>query len=69
MSARFADQAARLAGIAGALLGWRPTEFWAATPEELATILLALTGAGAGNGGETAGADDVARLREIFPDG
>jgi hypothetical protein len=69
MSARFADGAVRLAGLAGAMLGWRPPEFWAATPEELAAVLAAMTGGGAGRGGETAGADDVARLKEIFPDG
>ena len=28
-----------LAGLASALLGWRPAEFWAATPAELATAL------------------------------
>jgi len=33
----FGDRAAELAGHAGALLGWRPAEFWAATPSELAT--------------------------------
>ena len=31
----FAICAARLAGVAGAVLGWRPEEFWAATPAEL----------------------------------
>ena len=30
---------ARLAGLAGALLGWRPDEFWRATPAELAAVL------------------------------
>lgn len=65
MSARFADSASRLAGMAGALLGWRPAEFWSATPEELAAVLTAL----AGPAGESAGAGDVARLKEMFPDG
>ncbi|NBC37694.1 phage tail assembly chaperone [Novosphingobium sp. FSY-8] len=37
--ARFGPGARRLAGLAGRLLGWRPAEFWAATPAELATIL------------------------------
>jgi uncharacterized phage protein (TIGR02216 family) len=60
----FSDSAARLAGLAGALLGWRPEEFWAATPAELAAIVAALAG-------ETpsAGGNDLARLMERFPDG
>ena len=39
MSARFAESAARAAALAGQGLGWRPDEFWAATPAELALIL------------------------------
>lgn len=35
MSARFAEGAARLAPLAARHLGWRPAEFWAATPSEL----------------------------------
>lgn len=35
----FADAAARLAGVAAQALGWRPVEFWAATPAELALSL------------------------------
>ena len=63
---RFALSAARLAGLAGALLGWRSSEFWSATPEELAGVLTAL---GGDAGGVSAGADDLARLQEMFPDG
>lgn len=58
--------ASRLAGLAGALLGWRPGEFWAATPEELAAILGAMTG---GDEGAPLMAADMARLKEMFPDG
>ncbi len=36
---RLTPSATLLAGLAGALLGWRPPEFWAATPAELATAL------------------------------
>lgn len=43
----FADVAARLAGLAARTLGWRPREFWAATPAELALSL------GAGEPGES----------------
>lgn len=60
----FSEAAARLAGLAAALLGWRPDEFWRATPAELAAVLRALAGE------EAAGASrgDLARLMEMFPD-
>ena len=63
---RFADGAARLAGIAGAILGWRPDEFWRATPVELELVIRALAG-----GEEAAPADaaQLRRLQEMFPDG
>ena len=35
----FADTASRLAGLAARTLGWRPHEFWTATPAELALSL------------------------------
>lgn len=38
MNRAFAPGAARLAGLAARLLGWRPGEFWNATPAELAAI-------------------------------
>lgn len=62
---RFRDRAARLAGIAGVLLGWRPDEFWRATPDELASVLAALVG----EDGEAAGAADLKRMMERDPDG
>ena len=39
MSEEFGPAARRLAGLAGRMLGWRPGEFWSATPAELAAIL------------------------------
>ena len=39
MSGAFADGAARLAGLIPRALGWRPGDFWDATPAELAAIL------------------------------
>lgn len=39
MSGRFGEAAQRLSGAAARLLGWRPAEFWAATPAELAAAL------------------------------
>ena len=63
--ARFSEGAARLAGLAGALLGWRPDEFWRATPAELAAVLAAL----APEQGEGVSRDELERLRALFPDG
>ena len=60
----FSDEAARLAGMAGVLFGWRPEEFWNATPAELAAVVTALAGDDAG-----AAPADLARLMEMFPDG
>lgn len=39
MTDLFGDAALRLAGLAAQALGWRPAEFWAATPAELVTAL------------------------------
>ena len=39
MSGDFAAGAARLAGLIPRVFGWRPDEFWNATPTELAAIL------------------------------
>ncbi|MBA2932986.1 phage tail assembly chaperone [Sphingomonas sp. CGMCC 1.13654] len=64
----FAEQAARLAGIAGALAGWRPDEFWRATPAELETVLSALAGPQAA-GEAPPDALTIAALKEQFPDG
>ncbi len=61
----FSESAARLAGMAGALLGWRPDEFWAATPAELAAVLTTLSG----GAGPCATPFDLARLMEMYPDG
>ncbi|AGH51140.1 MULTISPECIES: phage tail assembly chaperone [Sphingomonas] len=63
---RFAEKAARLAGMAGAIAGWRPDDFWRATPAELAAVLEALAG---GSGDRAADAGDIARLKEMYPDG
>ncbi len=63
----FGESAARLMGVAAVLLGWRPADFWAATPGELAAILRAMVQDGdAGSAGMDAG--ELARLKEICPD-
>lgn len=51
--------------MAGALLGWRPDEFWRATPAELACVLRAMSG---GRDAEAVGAADLGRLKAMFPD-
>ncbi len=38
-AARFGPAALALCGLAARRLGWRPAEFWNATPAELATAL------------------------------
>jgi hypothetical protein len=64
----FSEAARRLAGIAGAFLGWRPDEFWSATPDELTTVLAALAGGGEGAGSSlTRG--ELEQLERMFPDG
>jgi uncharacterized phage protein (TIGR02216 family) len=60
----FSEAAAQLAGLAGVLLGWRPDEFWKATPAELALVLAAMAPAQRGPS-----LDDLARLKGMFPDG
>lgn len=60
----FADAARRAAYLAATRLGWRPAEFWAATPAELVTAL--------GLDAAPAAAADtamLAALMEAFPDG
>ena len=61
----FTASAARLAGLAGALLGWRADEFWRSTPAELGAVLRAI----AGDGQPPPSRADLARLMERFPDG
>lgn len=57
MSERFGASALRLCGLAARQLGWRPAEFWAATPAELATALAPETPLSLGR-------DDLMRLME-----
>lgn len=39
MSQNFGEAASRLAGLAAQALGWRPNEFWNATPSDLGLSL------------------------------
>lgn len=63
-NADFSSGAARLAGIATVLLGWRTDEFWRATPAELATIFAALAPPAAAAGDAAL----IRRLKDHFPD-
>jgi hypothetical protein len=60
---RFGESAERLAGAAALLLGWRPDEFWNATPIELATALSLF-----GDVADGPDPDAIAALRRQFPD-
>lgn len=60
----FSASAVRLAGVASVVLGWRPEEFWRATPEELATVFAAMTG----ERDVPPDAAAMARLMAQFPD-
>jgi Phage tail assembly chaperone protein, TAC len=62
LQGRMGERAALLAGLAARLLGWRPDEFWRATPAELATALQ-------DEMVEPVAGDELRRLREQFPDG
>ncbi|EZP66353.1 hypothetical protein BV96_04567 [Sphingomonas paucimobilis] len=62
----FFKTAARLAGVAGWLLGWRPDEFWRSTPVELEAVLRAARGEDEAEGGMDAG--ELERLKAMMPD-
>lgn len=65
MTTSFAAFAGQLAGIAGRHLGWRPAEFWSATPAELTAILLPPDGLGdPAFGAAPLGRAEFARLME-----
>ena len=68
MTTTFAAAARRLAGAAGAVLGWTPDAFWHATPAELAAVVAVVSGE---DGGGTSPPEPatIARMREAFPDG
>lgn len=58
----FGEAAARLCNAAAVMLGWRPGEFWEATPAELA---LSLQVPVAADGPDAA---TIAALKQRFPD-
>lgn len=58
----------RLSALAALLLGWRPGEFWSATPLELQTIFAEIERARSGEDAPPA-PGNIANLMEMFPDG
>ena len=58
----FGESAVRLSGLAARVLGWRPHEFWAATPAELSAIF-------ADEAVEPVAGEELAALMRRFPDG
>ena len=65
VSMMLADAARRAAHVAAAALGWRPDEFWAATPAELVTAL----GLDAAPADAPVDGGGLAALMERYPDG
>ena len=63
METRFGYSALRLCGAAGLLLGWRPDEFWGATPAELAVAMQISTASP-----EAPDQAKIEQLRRQFPD-
>jgi Phage tail assembly chaperone protein, TAC len=61
----FAESALRLCGQCALLFGWRPDEFWTATPAELACILRAQMPDDASPPDH----DTITNLMKVFPDG
>ena len=59
----FGEEARRLAGAATALLGWRPDDFWRATPAELLAALMP-----GGEVGEPPDKQVIEALMTRFPD-
>ncbi|MGQ2943351.1 phage tail assembly chaperone [Blastomonas fulva] len=63
-AASFAEAARVLAGVSAWALGWRPDEFWRATPDELAASLSGPVPSSSAPPDTQA----IAALRTMFPD-
>ncbi len=63
-AASFAEAARVLAGVSAWALGWRPDEFWRATPDELAASL----NGPAPSSSAPPDTQAIAALRAMFPD-
>lgn len=60
---KFGERAAELAGFAASSLGWRPAEFWDATPAELSSAL-----GFDRHSDEQMDRGEMDRLLQLFPD-
>ena len=60
----FGERACCLFGLAAQVLGWRPDEFWAATPAELVRAMR-----DGDEQVEPVSADEITELLVRFPDG
>jgi uncharacterized phage protein (TIGR02216 family) len=61
----FADAAMQLCGQSAVVLGWKPSEFWQATPAELGCVLNVLVG----QNEVPPDRGDIQKLLKRFPDG
>jgi hypothetical protein len=66
MDERFGPAALALAGVTARVLGWRPDDFWAATPADVAAVLAAWRADDEAAGIDRAG---LAMMMEQCPDG
>lgn len=68
----FGDAALRLMALMARLCGWRPDEFWAATPAETEAVLMGFSQGESVGGqifGDGVGRGRLAAMMEAFPDG
>jgi hypothetical protein len=63
---RLGPAAVTLAGVMARVAGWRPGEFWTATPADVRAVLAGWVEAGSDAGVDGAA---LAALMEQFPDG
>ncbi|WP_447760252.1 phage tail assembly chaperone [Sphingopyxis panaciterrae] len=63
---RIGPAALSLAGVMARVAGWRPEEFWAATPADVRAIL---AGWVEDDAAPAMGRDALAAMMEVFPDG
>jgi uncharacterized phage protein (TIGR02216 family) len=65
----FTRNAAKLSGLVSLVLGWRPDEFWAATPRELESIFQALAERQGSAHNKPLRRAELEQLMKEFPDG
>lgn len=67
----FGQAALCLLGMMARLCGWRPDEFWRATPTDVAAVLAGMAGEPSGgvSGHGAVDSGQMAAMMERFPDG